>query len=72
MNIKFSENIKGEMSKKLLEIGCEVQESGNAYDQELRTVLYYMKSPSKLDVRYQAHQRRSHRLTLNIQQFHGS
>lgn len=40
--------MKGEMSKKLLEIGSEVQERGETDDQELSSVLYYMKSPSSL------------------------
>lgn len=42
-NIKFSQNVEGEMSKMFLEIGSEVQESSNADDQDLSSVMYYLK-----------------------------
>ena len=40
VNIKISWNMKGEMSKRLLEIGTEVQKSSNADGPDLDTGMY--------------------------------
>jgi len=40
VNIKISWNMKGEMSKRLLEIGTEVQKSSDADDPDLNTGMY--------------------------------
>ena len=40
VNIKISWKMKGETSKRLLEIGTEVQKSSNADDPDLNTGMY--------------------------------